>query len=232
MNTKLLAVAGIVITILIGIDATYSRSTYVSSGTLVTDDNAILIQDQKPANDTVVTYAKLAQPGYVVLYAPQADGAKTVVGESDLLPAGEHRNVRVHHHHGSSVKSGTGVSAAIVADDGDGIFSPESDTDVLVPDTGDSATAVITDDAALDTDLSDEELGDLLVDGGYDVDESSAADAPAPDTDEAAGEESAAPEGAETVAPEASNETSADMDAPEDGAVSATTTDASGNDAQ
>ncbi len=159
---------------------------------LVTNDNAVLIQDQPPGDETVVTYAKLAKPGYVVVYAKDSGGATTVVGQSDLLPAGEHRNVHVKHHTGSHVSSGTTVTAAVVADDGDGVFSPAEDTEVLAGDDADSS-AELSDDAVLDENQSDADVAALLDDAGYDLSDEAQADVangevtPSDDADDAQG---------------------------------------------
>ncbi|HVW71575.1 MAG TPA: hypothetical protein VHB93_00270 [Candidatus Paceibacterota bacterium] len=153
----------------------YLDRAYAS--TLVTNDNAVLLQDQKPGTDTVVTYAKLSKPGYVVIYSTSTAGEKTVAGQSDLLTAGEHRDVHVHTT-GTQVASGGTIVAAVVADNGDGTYDA-NDTEVLAGDDA-AATAEVSDTASLDESPSDADLAKLLDEAGYDLSDSAQADA---DTD-------------------------------------------------
>lgn len=139
---------------------------------LVLEENAVLIQDQPAGDETVVTYAKLSKPGYVLVYSTDANGQRTLLGSSDLLPAGEHKRVLITHRGGGS-QTGSALSAEIVADNGDGVYT-EGDTELLVEE-GDAGTeAEMSDEAVLDTDLSDEELEALLDDAGYTTEEEEA----------------------------------------------------------
>ena len=138
---------------------------------LVLEENAVLIQDQPSGDETVVTYAKLSKPGYVLVYSPDASG-RTLLGSSDLLPAGEHKRVLIVHRGGGS-RVGNSLSAEVVADNGDGVYT-EGDTEVLVEE-GDAGTeAEVSDEAVLDTDLTDEELEGLLEEAGYTTEEEEA----------------------------------------------------------
>lgn len=164
MNTTQWAIGIIVVAAIIIGGFWYMNGAHATS--LVLNDNAVLFQDQKPGEEAVVAYAKLSKPGYVVLFANDASGTKTVAGQSDLLSAGEHRNVRVHASGGALV-TGTTLTAAVVADDGNGTYDA-SDTEVLAG--GDEATtASVSDTATLDESLSDDELATLLDDAGYDL---------------------------------------------------------------
>lgn len=135
--------------------------------TLIQEENAVLIMDQQPGETTVVSYAKLSKPGYVVVYSQDAAGNKQVLGTSDLLNAGEHKNITVVHS-GRMTQAGDTVSAVVVADDGDETYT-ESDSEVLVETTTDESMAEISLDAVLDENISDEVLGDILEDAGYTV---------------------------------------------------------------
>ncbi|MBU1293102.1 hypothetical protein KJ819_03515 [Patescibacteria group bacterium] len=161
MKSKVLIIA--VVVILLGAFAWYWNNSQQAEASLITDENAVLVSDQQPSDETVVTYAKLAQSGYVVVYSTDAAGNKSVVGSSELMSAGEHRNVHVKHRNGAIVAGGT-ISAAIVVDDGDGSFSEESDTAVVAEDD-----AMISEDAELALNVSDEDLAALLEDAGYDL---------------------------------------------------------------
>lgn len=135
--------------------------------TLVMEENAVLVMDQQPGEETVVSYAKLSKPGYVVVYSTDESGNKAVLGSSTLLSAGEHKNVKVMHS-GNSSKKGSRVSAIIVADNGDEIYS-EEDAEVLVETSTEESMAGISEEAVLDENISDEDLENLLEDAGYTV---------------------------------------------------------------
>jgi len=138
---------------------------------LVTDENAVLVSDQQPGDETIVTYAKLAKPGYVVIRATDTSGTKVVLGASDLLPAGEHRNVHVRHRSGTSVISGTAITAEIIVDNGDGTFDEASDNESVADDG-----AIVDGNAELDLTLSDNDLSMLLDDAGYTTEASTSSD--------------------------------------------------------
>ncbi|MBU2103547.1 hypothetical protein KKD81_00600 [Patescibacteria group bacterium] len=161
MKSKILLI--VVVIVLLGAFAWYWNNAKEVEASLVSDENAVLVSDQQPADETVVTYAKLSKPGYVVVYSADTDGNKSVLGTSELMSAGEHRNVHVKHRNGA-ISAGGSISAAIVADNGDGSFSEESDTDVAAEDD-----AMISEDADLDLSISDEDLAALLEDAGYDL---------------------------------------------------------------
>lgn len=55
------------------------------------EDNAVVVQDQKPGNTLVVSQVYLASPGYVVIH----DMANKIIGSSTLLPVGTSNNVIV-----------------------------------------------------------------------------------------------------------------------------------------
>lgn len=139
--------------------------------TLVEEENAVLVMDQQPGEETVVSYAKLSKPGYVVVYSSDASGKKEVLGTSALLSAGEHKNIKVVHS-GMTSKKGSKISAVVVADNGDETYT-ESDNEVLVETTTEESMAEISEDAVLDESISDEDLGNLLEDAGYTVEEES-----------------------------------------------------------
>lgn len=133
--------------------------------TLVQEENAVLVMDQQPGEETVVSYAKLSKPGYVKVYSTDTAGNKEVLGTSSLLTAGEHKNIKVLHS-GNSSKKGSKISAVIVADDGDGAYT-ETDSEVLVETSTEETMAEISEEANLSVELSDEELEGLLENAGY-----------------------------------------------------------------
>ncbi|HVX90415.1 MAG TPA: hypothetical protein VHC20_02135 [Candidatus Paceibacterota bacterium] len=173
MNMNQWWVTGIVLVILVIGGYWYLDRAYAT--TLVTNDNAVLLESQKPSDDMVVTYAKLAKPGYVVIYTSSTSTPKTVAGQSDLLTAGEHRNVHIHTN--GTLTAGATITAAVVADDGNGTYD-DSDTEVLAGDDA-AASAELSDTAVLDETPSDADLAAKLDDAGYDLSDSAQAAADA-----------------------------------------------------
>jgi len=174
MNTKTWFVVGgiLIIVIALGLYAAHGTAP-AADAALVTNDNAILLPDQPSTTDTVVPYVKLSQPGFVLVYTTTTTtttGGRQVLGTSDLLSAGEHRNVRVHHHNGSKPANGSTITATIVADNGDGTYSADSDTQTLIPDD-EQPTADVSEDAVVDMTQTDEEIATELTNAGYDVNE-------------------------------------------------------------
>ncbi len=139
--------------------------------TLVEEENAVLVMDQQPGEETVVSYAKLSKPGYVKVYSTDTSGKQEVLGTSSLLSAGEHKNIKVVHS-GMTSKKGSKISAVVVADDGDELYS-ETDSEVLVETSVEESMAEISEEAVLDENISDEDLENLLEDAGYTTEEES-----------------------------------------------------------
>lgn len=137
------------------------RDSFAST---VLEDDAVLIMDQPSSDSTVVSYAKLSKPGFIVVSSTEANGKTQVLGTSDFLPAGEYRHVLVKHSGGKRASSGSSVTATVVADDGDESFDPSTDTEALVEDDA-SADA----SAEVPAELTDEELSDALDEAGYTV---------------------------------------------------------------
>lgn len=139
----------------------------------VEEENAVLLVDQPTqADDYVVSYAKLAQPGYVLIHSVNPEtGESEVVGTSGLLTAGEHTNVRItkRSRAGTNERAArAALRASIVADNGDGAFNAEEDTAVLVE--GDESSEVVESETATNPEeLTEEEIGELLEEAGYTV---------------------------------------------------------------
>lgn len=137
---------------------------------IVEENNAVLIIDQEPGDETEVQYAKLSQPGFVLILSTNSEGERVVVGVSEFLEAGEYRTIDISHVGDFETQNGSSVSAVIVADNGDGVFS-ETDTQVLVDETAPGTTAMISDEADTEIILTDEELASMLLAAGYNVNE-------------------------------------------------------------
>jgi len=131
----------------------------------ISDDNAVVLAEQVPGDRTVVSYTKLAKPGYVLVYGEDEDGNKIFLGSSDLLAAGDHFNTVVRHRSGKRTSSDTKVTALAVADDGDGVFDLEIDNDQIA----DESEADVDGDAKDPATLTIVEIGELIDDAGFDV---------------------------------------------------------------
>lgn len=156
---------------IIGLGAYYMSQggTELAYTATVEEENAVLLVNQPAEEDSyVVSYAKLSEPGYVLIYGTNpTTGATEAVGTSDLLPAGEHTNVRITKRNRSGTNERAArmaLRAAIVADNGDGAYS-QADTEVLAEASG----AEESEDATDPEELTGEEITELLEDAGYTV---------------------------------------------------------------
>jgi len=167
-KTIKISVAVVVIIVLIILGLRGGEEEMDESTTLVTEDNAVLVVDQPLENSTVVSYAKLSKPGFIIIYDTTVTGEKTVLGNSALLPAGEYTNVVVKHRRsGSSRNKNTNTTTVnVVADNGDGEFT-EEDSDVLVAES----EVEVNEESDPIEDVTEENIGELLEDEGYVVDE-------------------------------------------------------------
>lgn len=150
----------LVLVIIVVIAVAFSRKSHESES-LVKESNAVVIADQNSQNtaDAIkISYAKLSKPGFVVVSSKDtATGQTVVVGSSELLPAGEHFNLTVKR---TSKRSSTAtlpelVTATIVADNGDSLYS--TDDELLLTD---DLSATVSDDAVISNDV-DQILEDL-----------------------------------------------------------------------
>lgn len=124
----------------------------------VQGENVVVLPDQASDSDVyVVSYAKLSRPGYVLIYAWDEAGVRHVVGRSALLAAGEHTNVYIAKFEGVSVGAGASIEAAIVADNGDGVYDASTDTEVLFGGTGEAKAKVYESTKSADDSSSDEQ---------------------------------------------------------------------------
>lgn len=153
------------------------KDEYVS---LVEEDNAVAVADQLPGEDVVVNYVKLNKPGYVSVYS-DVGGVKTLMGRSYLLPAGEHKDVKVKLN--TVIRSGGRAKVYVQEDNGDGVFG-EEDINVL-DENGEEVVSEfdVSDDAPNTEDVIVE---DLVSDEGYTINEDN--DFNDPDNSEDSGE--------------------------------------------
>ncbi len=176
MNKKSLGIIVLIAVIVIVFYAVGGTSKTVQYESLVEEANAIVVADQQPDEEEVIVhYAKLSQPGYVIIYGVDATTGSTtneVIAVSPLLEAGEYKNLPVT----KTVKSGyiksNKVVARLVVDNGDGAFDVADDA-VAADESGEAveSDAVISEDVE-DADVqTDEQIVDLLEEEGYTVNE-------------------------------------------------------------
>lgn len=83
---------------------------------------AVVAQD--PGNVVTISSSNLAKPGFIVIETVRGS-ASGVIGKSPLLPSGIHTNIIINL---SERIVGEKLMASLWIDNGDGVFSPESDS--------------------------------------------------------------------------------------------------------
>jgi len=150
--------------ILVGVLTNKDLDEYVFDN-FIDESNAVVLAEQVPGNRTVVSYTKLSEPGYVLVYREDENGDRVFLGSSDLIPMGDSFNVVVRHRNGMRTSSGTKVFAIAVSDNGDGVFDGEIDNNQIAQES-----EVDVDAGAQDpSELTIAEIGELIEDAGFDV---------------------------------------------------------------
>jgi hypothetical protein len=87
--------------------------------------NTVILGEVSGGNVITVPQATLLKPGFVVLYRINSKGESTLVGDSQLLTAGTHRDITIRL---SSLAVETQALVAVLhEDDGNGTFEQGSD---------------------------------------------------------------------------------------------------------
>lgn len=116
-----------------------------------TPQNSVTLAPTETGKTVVVQEATLTTPGYVVIYQVNSNNDTSVIGQSDLLPAGEYSNLEIQLD--SIVAREQTVVAVLHADDGDGEFEfPEADFYL-----GNSNDPIVSDVDVVDVDQADED---------------------------------------------------------------------------
>ncbi len=103
-------------------------TTNTASGTpnVTGTTSFVNLAENVTGNFAVVTNAKLAKAGYVVIYRVNSNSDSEVLGNSALLTAGTHNNIRIQLSEVASKQQS--LIAVLHEDDGDGTFEfPTSD---------------------------------------------------------------------------------------------------------
>ena len=109
-----------------------------------TEGSVLGIATQVPGKSVTLSSVTLpdAVSGYVVVSTKNSDGTRgRIIGRSVLHSGGRHNNVVINLD--TTLQAGDEVVIDVVADDGDGVFNPETDTELVLDDEGDAATASI-----------------------------------------------------------------------------------------
>lgn len=162
-------VIGIVVLVLVGAGFYYlSRSNdeapVVENDSVIAEENAVVFVPEQEDEELVVRYAKLAEPGYIIIFLGEGD-EKEVAAQSELLAAGEHRNVKTTKRGGSRAYTAAEASVSVVADNGDEVFDVATDTEVLV---AEEDVVLFEGDVVADG-VSEEVLEELLEEAGFTV---------------------------------------------------------------
>lgn len=137
MNKKALIFIIVIIAVIVGlfmINSTLkTKMTDNTSGDTTTQQeytDAVSAPDQAGGVEVFIEDITLKNPGYVVIHR-EVDGTPgPIIGSSDLLPAGETKNLIVSLN--ESVKEGDVLFAMLHSDNGDGTFEfPGPDAPVL-----------------------------------------------------------------------------------------------------
>lgn len=133
---------------------------------VIAEEDAVVFVPEQDGNesDVVVSYAKLSEPGYIIIFLGEGDD-KEIFAQSEYLEAGEHRNVKTTKRGGTRAYSSTDASVSVVADDGDQVFDVAADTEVLV---SEDEVVVFEGEVAADA-VTDEALEEILEEAGFTV---------------------------------------------------------------
>jgi len=166
MKKIILGVAGVVVIILIFVSLNREEIVVTEEEkTVVVEENVVVVAEQNDEEETVVSYAKLSKPGYVLIYGQDSNNNKIVVGSSDYLEVGEHTNIKIKHQVKKAMIVGK-ITVNTVADNGDQSFSSDDE------ETLSEETEVVVDIEATDPEeLTGEEIVELIEDAGYEINE-------------------------------------------------------------
>ncbi|MDP3769501.1 MAG: hypothetical protein U1A25_02820 [Candidatus Sungbacteria bacterium] len=135
MNTRICFILAIIIVVVLGAAFFFwgggrkSGPADDSSG-LIIGHNAIYVAEQLPGRSVSVSVVRIEKPGFVVIHEDAGDAPGKILGVSNLLPAGETKNLlpimllRV-------AQDGEIIYAMLHVDNGDGVFDAEDDKPVF-----------------------------------------------------------------------------------------------------
>ncbi len=108
--------------------------------TAVQFPNRVILAETTSGQSATVESVTLDKPGYVVLYQVNSNSEASLIGESELLQAGTHTNIRLGLS--STIAKDQTVVAVLHADDGDGEFEVPGSDGYLTNPNGTMATDV------------------------------------------------------------------------------------------
>ena len=109
---------------------------------MLAGSSAIYVADQSPAESVTVDFAVLEEPGYVMVFESSAEEPSKLLGQSELLSAGETKGLAIKLSR--ATQNGEALYAAIRLDDGDGLFSVALDLEARDPVTGEPVAMVFS----------------------------------------------------------------------------------------
>lgn len=91
--------------------------------------DALVVSDQRPNDEVVVSITSIQKPGFIVVMKDASGKPGAIIGVSEFLVAGIHENIDIGTT--EALMDGMRYYAATFADDGNGLFDPSSDRKVV-----------------------------------------------------------------------------------------------------
>ena len=92
--------------------------------------DALVVSDQRPGDEVVVSVVSMSEPGFVVVMNDESGKAGKVIGVSEFLVSGIHEKIDAGTT--EDILDGVRYYAAVYKDDGNGIFDPKNDKEITV----------------------------------------------------------------------------------------------------
>jgi hypothetical protein len=105
--------------------ATSSATDTAASSKMMVGSHAVVMTDQKPGKEVVVSAVVLGNPGFVVIHEDTNGQPGPVIGYSSLLSTGETKVIKISLNR--EVKDGERLYAMLHLDNGDGKFDASTD---------------------------------------------------------------------------------------------------------
>lgn len=109
--------------------ATNNSTSPSATGGMSVDEKAQIRMSDQTAESLTATidFVSMSKPGFIVIHEDTNGTAGEIIGASELVDNGESRNIGIYVR----MVAGAGYYAMLHADDGDGLFNPETDGPVL-----------------------------------------------------------------------------------------------------
>lgn len=92
--------------------------------------DALIVPDQRVGDEVVAPIVSMQNPGFIVVMKDASGKPGAIVGVSEFLVSGTHENIDVGTT--ESLMHGMRYYASTYADDGNGVFDPKDDREIVV----------------------------------------------------------------------------------------------------